>query len=105
MVSIGTGIPSSVDSGPKLKPLVETLKAISTDAERTARQVLQEMESNYGRDQNTYFRFNVQRGLEGVRLDEWKKLESVIVATREYLDSEQRNIQRCVSQINNPTSR
>ncbi|KAE9379634.1 hypothetical protein N431DRAFT_364884, partial [Stipitochalara longipes BDJ] len=99
IISIGTGVPSSVNSGPTLKPLMETLKAISTDAERTASQVLQEMEGTYGRDQNVYFRFNVQRGLESVRLDEWKKLESIIVATRDYLDGEQRDLQRCVSRI------
>jgi hypothetical protein len=94
-----------VDSGPSLKPLVKTLKAISTEAEKTACQVLQEMENTYGNRQSIYYRFNVQRGLEGVGLDEWEKLESVIVATREYLSSERSKIQKCVTQTLNPDGR
>lgn len=84
---------------------METLKAISTEAEKTASQVRQEMENNYETHQNIYYRFNVQRGLEGVGLDEWAKVESIIVATREYQESQRSKIQACVRQILNPAGR
>lgn len=84
---------------------MEALKAISTEAEKTASQVLQEMENNHGIHQNIYYRFNVQRGLEGVGLDEWAKVENIIVATREYQESQRSKIQTYVRQILNPVGR
>src|ERR1035441_1436357 len=73
ILNIGTGITASANVGRTLKPLMDTLKKISTDADQVAREVKREMENEYGIDQTVYFRFNVQQGLEKVGLEEWKK--------------------------------
>lgn len=102
ILSIGTGIPSSVDVGRTIKPLMETLKSISTEAEETAREFGTEMEHQLGINQDVYFRFNVQHGLEKVALQEWKKLEEIRIATRVYLNSVLSSLVKCVSRLHDP---
>jgi hypothetical protein len=99
VLSIGTGVALSTNVGRTLKPLMETLKSISTEAEETAREVEREMEHEHGPRQGIYFRFNVQNGLQTVGLEEWKKLDCTAVATRDYLKSERGRVQRCASQL------
>ena len=48
VLSIGTGVALSTNVGRTLKPLMETLKSISTEAEETAREVEREMEHEHG---------------------------------------------------------
>jgi hypothetical protein len=88
IVSIGTGVPSSINVGKKLKPLIECLKSMSTDTEEIAKEMRKEMVRKYVEDNSVYFRFNVTNGLENVSLEEWKRLDTVKVATEEYTSNE-----------------
>lgn len=49
--------------------------------------------------QNIYFRFNVQHGLERVKLEEWKEFDRVKVATQDYLNDQRSKVELCASQI------
>ncbi|CAK7221370.1 hypothetical protein SBRCBS47491_004506 [Sporothrix bragantina] len=74
VVSIGTGVAGVIrfPSSPKTSPfqLVHALTEMATDSDRTAERVYYQ----YRNTPNVYFRFNVDRGLNGIELDEWKNL-------------------------------
>ena len=96
IISIGTGVPAPRDVGRSIKPLLETLKAMSTDTEKVAREVKNEIIYSYpGR----YFRFNVQHGLEGVGLEEWKEMDRVKTVTVDYLQGNWEEVDLCASQL------
>lgn len=88
IVSIGTG--KSKIAGFKapglfqrLLPLdlVKVLAAMATDSEVVALA----MQTRYQHCDGLYHRLNVERGLEGVSLEEWEKLGEVTTHTVEYL--------------------
>ncbi|KAK7423736.1 hypothetical protein QQX98_000926 [Neonectria punicea] len=83
LVSIGTGVPDLRDFGDNLKEVVNTLKAIATETEQTEKRFFK----NGGQlgVGGHYFRFNVNRDLRGVGLDEHQKLDRIEAATEEYL--------------------
>ncbi|KAI0451208.1 hypothetical protein F5B21DRAFT_390545 [Xylaria acuta] len=85
VVSIGTGVPEPKDFGDDLKGIVLTLKAIATETEQTHLRFLKNHEDLGLRGR--YFRFNVNRGLVGVELDDHAKVGTIEAATRLYLDS------------------
>ena len=101
IVSIGTGVPDFKDVGRKILPLFETLKAISVDTEKVAREVGEELRFRYGKS-NIYFRFNVQRGLEKVGLEEWNKFGETKIATEAYLKNHWHDVDLCASQVYKP---
>lgn len=54
---------------------------MATESETTA----EKMQRRFRDVKNTYFRFSVDRGLEDIGLEEWKKLPKVRTFTTEYL--------------------
>ncbi|ORY07783.1 phospholipase [Clohesyomyces aquaticus] len=85
-VSIGTGHPGTEDYGHKnLLAIIETLKRISTETEKTAEAFwkTQNERNLHGR----YFRFNVTHGLEGISLEEYKEKAKIAARTNAYLSS------------------
>ena len=98
IVSVGTGMVGDRDIGRSLKPLFETLQAISTDTEKVAREVKEDLHHRY-RDQDVYFRFNIQHGLQDVSLEEWKEMERIQTVTEDYLQENWRRMNACASQI------
>ena len=99
IVSIGTGMPVSRDVGRTIKPLFDTVREMATDTEKVAREFEEEMKHKYGNEQKVYFRFNVQRGLEQVGLEEWKEMERIKVATQDYLKSHWGWVEACSTKI------
>ncbi|KAG5651484.1 hypothetical protein H0H81_008484, partial [Sphagnurus paluster] len=88
IVSIGAGHPNVIGlhkpgAFQKILPtgLIKVLKGIADDCEKRS----EEFEKSY-RDDNatTYFRFNVQQGLQKVSLAEWDKLGEVKTHTLKY---------------------
>lgn len=84
LVSIGTGsAPGSAFQG-NLKKIVEAMKDITTQTERTA--------NNFFRDHGTMtrqsllFRFNVYHSLADVGLEEWREKAKIANATQTYLE-------------------
>lgn len=84
LVSIGTGQPSLQPFGEHLVDVGKTLKSIATDTEYLAEQFSREHRSLIS--QKKYFRFNVEKGLEDVGLEEHEKKSTIVAATRRHLE-------------------
>ena len=102
VVSIGMGQLRMGDVGQKATELFKTLAAIATDTEETATQVALEMSARYGVDQRVYHRFNVDRGLEDIGLEEWKNFGRVQTCTSDYLRRTQGALDHCSRQLRDP---
>ena len=61
--------------------VIDALKAITTDCETTH----QEMLGRFANMPNTYFRLNVDQGMQGIELSEWEKLSKVEAHTAQYM--------------------
>lgn len=94
-ISIGTGLPSLKPVGDAIGSVLSTLKQIATETERKDQQFRRD--KSRLEDQDLYFRFNVQRGLENIGLEESKKKNEIAAATRRYTASQAINkrIQTC----------
>ena len=93
IVSIGTGQSPSTPWGDNTLKVVGTLKALATETEKTENRF---RVSHEGRKwKNLYFRFNVERGLEKIGLEEHNKKAELATATRIYLN--QRDIQEHIA--------
>lgn len=84
VVSIGTGTQRPVSYGSSMRKLVEAQAKMIT----SCREVDNQMEATLGdRKPRAYFRFDVDRGLDTVVLDEWKKQGEIAAHTEAYMDS------------------
>jgi predicted acylesterase/phospholipase RssA len=103
IVSIGTGVPrlGIVGEG---ATLAKTLKEMATDAQTVANEFKNEMTSRYGPDQQVYFRFNVERGLEVLGLEECQPRHQAQIqtATNFYLEEAADRIEICARNIFSP---
>jgi predicted acylesterase/phospholipase RssA len=83
LVSIGTGVPSLKPFKDDVLHIGATLVAIATETEQTAERFQRERPAldSTGR----YYRFNVDRGLEDIGLEEAKKVKEMAAATRRYI--------------------
>ena len=105
VISIGTGQVNIVNiSDPNfiernIVPIgvIKAVVAISTDCEETA----QQMEKRFKHWPGTYFRFNVDQGLQKVKLGDWEKLGQVADLTRHYIHLEEvdRKLDRAVQAL------
>ncbi|TVY22961.1 Calcium-independent phospholipase A2-gamma [Lachnellula hyalina] len=87
-VSIGTGNPGRkpIAEG-SLKFFSQTLVGIATQTEDTAKIFVTRHRLLY--ETKRYFRFNVQQGLQGVGLEEYKAAGLIDAATAEYMDGQE----------------
>jgi len=87
-VSVGTGNPGRkpIAEG-ALKFFSETLVGIATQTEDTAKVFVERHRFLY--EAKRYFRFNVQQGLQGVGLEEYKAAGLIDAATAEYMDGQE----------------
>ena len=69
------------------------------DTQQTADEFADEIETSHGTD--AYFRFNVEQGLQKVKLEEWKDFDALCGATDYYLNTRKSEIERCVDAILN----
>jgi predicted acylesterase/phospholipase RssA len=88
VMSIGAGhartiqIPKSSMLGRALPMnVLMAMKDIAMDSERAA----QEMVVRFQRTTDVYFRFNVDQGLQNVKLNDWERLNEVSAHTRAYM--------------------
>lgn len=97
VVSVGTGVASAIafPDSPKTSPvkLINALKNMATESDTTA----EKMHRRFQNTKDTYFRFSVDRGLQGIGLEEWKELANVRAFTTEYLH--QRVISEQVNEV------
>lgn len=83
-ISIGTGNPGKKafeDSIPKF--LIETVVQIATETEATEKKFIARWAKHF--DENRYFRFNVEQGLQNIGLEEYKKNGPIEAASEGYL--------------------
>ena len=88
LVSIGTGQAEAVGIRrpgffQKIVPIdvVDALRAIATDFEDTHEHML----LLFAQLPRTYFRLNVEQGMQGIKLSEWERLSKVEAHTAQYL--------------------
>ena len=88
LVSIGTGQGEiiSIQKPGLFQQVIPTnvigaLRSMATDCEKTHEEVLGRFESL----PNTYFRLNVEHGMQDIRLSEWEKLTDVEAHTAQYM--------------------
>lgn len=86
LVSIGTGVPSLKPFQNDVFHIGDTLAAIATETEQTAERFRRDKSDLDNRGQ--YYRFNVDRGLEDIGLEESKKKKEIAAATRRYVASQ-----------------
>ena len=94
LVSIGTGQAEIINIKKpgflqQILPtnVVKALKAISTDCEATHEEMLR----LFGNSPNTYFRLNVEQGMQGIELADLEKLANVEAHTTTYLGRKEVN--------------
>jgi hypothetical protein len=97
LISIGTGLQQLKDVFKGLK-IVETLKAKITQTEDTHKTLAKAYQGR-----KTYYRFDVDQGLDRVRLNEADKNDLIEIATHRYMDGEIGRVQECVSQLLHPS--
>ncbi|KAJ7434163.1 acyl transferase/acyl hydrolase/lysophospholipase, partial [Mycena latifolia] len=90
LISIGTGQPEIIGVG---KPTlfernvipvgaIKAMVEMATDCEETA----ERMHKYFENRPKTYFRFNVDQGLQTVKLDNWERMDEVSAHTRQYME-------------------
>jgi hypothetical protein len=75
--------------------LIDVLVSMATDSEAEAKK----MKERYQNCPGLYYRLNVERGLEDVSLEEWKKLGDVKTHTMAYLEEISNDIDAIVSAL------
>lgn len=83
LVSIGTGVIEPRDFGNNLPEVGKTLASLATETEKTEDRFNKNCVRNGVGD--VYFRFNVEKGLDSVGLDEHAKVDKIEAATSAYL--------------------
>lgn len=99
VVSVGTGMMPMVDVRQNAKALVRSLAAMATDTQEVAKAVKLDMIRAYGPDQKVYHRFNVDHGLDGIGLEEWKEFSAVKVATQNYIQENMDKLKSCAAAL------
>jgi predicted acylesterase/phospholipase RssA len=83
-ISIGTGNPGKKAFEDSIvKFLGQTIVNIATETENTEKKFIARWAKHF--DEKRYFRFNIDQGLQGIGLDEYKKKGAMEAATAAYL--------------------
>ena len=100
IVSIGTGVPALHSTGKTGKSIIESLTHIATDTQDTAKSFAWDMDHiPSSAEAIAYFRFNVDQGLQNVKLEEWESFDALTGATDEYLNTRRSEIEKCANEI------
>ncbi|KAK2879471.1 hypothetical protein FQN49_000855 [Arthroderma sp. PD_2] len=90
LLSIGTGLGDDVAIGNTRISIIKALKRMATSSKKVAAR----LEKQYP-DDGQYYRFNVDQGLQDVKLSDWKKASKISAHTANYLDENERMINEC----------
>lgn len=87
-ISIGTGKQNTHEIEENaLRLLTKTVLGITLETEETVNRFMARWGDHY--ESGQYFRFNVDRGLQGVKIAEYKAADIIHAATRSYLEDQQ----------------
>ncbi|KAK9384173.1 hypothetical protein V1515DRAFT_624563 [Lipomyces mesembrius] len=99
-LSIGTGNPGiKAFEDSIFKFLGKTVVDIATETEETEKRFIAKWRKHY--DENRYFRFNVDQGLQDIGLDEYKQQGAMESATERYLvnQAQKNRVRDCVENL------
>lgn len=99
-VSVGTGHPGKQAIKENIfEFLSKTLRDITTETERTAEKFVARWKNHF--DESRYFRFNVQHGLQSVKLPEYQERGTIEAATFGYLTNQEQKsrMHACVANL------
>ena len=99
IVSIGTGKPAIGGVGKRGHDILKALVKMATDTEKTAREFKTRISQMLETDRPKYYRFNVERGLEGIALEEWTQFTMLTEATNSYLSEQREEIDACAGAL------
>lgn len=99
IVSIGTGNPGVQPVKDSLLGFLRTLTQIATETEETEARFISRWRGHH--DENRYFRFNVEQGLQDVGMDEYVKRGLIKSVTEYYLGHQERisRVRDCVDNL------
>jgi hypothetical protein len=82
-----------------IKSLGQGLVQIATETEYTDRRFIARCAKHY--DENQYFRFNVEQGLQEIGFEEYQKKEVMEVVTKGYLthSAQKRRVRECIEKL------
>ncbi|KAM5527920.1 phosphorylase superfamily protein [Fusarium oxysporum f. sp. phaseoli] len=89
ILSIGTGLGKVVTIKDSRRSILDALKTMSSSSSKVARS----LETKY-RGSDTYFRFNVEKGLEDITLSDWHETSKISSHTHNYLLEEDWKIEK-----------
>jgi hypothetical protein len=69
--------------------IAETCVKLATSSEAVHQDILRESRPYKSRQGFAYYRFNVERGMESIGLEEWKKMHEIAECTARYMDEEE----------------
>ncbi|KAF2790688.1 hypothetical protein K505DRAFT_351801 [Melanomma pulvis-pyrius CBS 109.77] len=99
IVSIGTGKPVVGGVGKRGPDILKALVKMATDTENTAREFKIRISQIPETDRPKYYRFNVERGLESIALEEWTQFQKLTEATTLYLNDQREEIEACAGAL------
>lgn len=106
ILGLGTGWSDSISlEDPKLHNLVRACRKIALDAQQKAEEFLHDSRGTELWKAQKYFRFNVEQGLQDVKLNEWKESEKMDAMTTSYLSRKDKaeKLRACARNLLNPS--
>ncbi|KAG9232660.1 hypothetical protein BJ875DRAFT_514103 [Amylocarpus encephaloides] len=100
-ISIRTGNPGiKAFEESMFKFLSQTVVSIATETEETEKRFIAKWRKHF--DENRYFRFNVDQGLQSIGLDEYKQKGAMESATNRYLvnQAQKNRVRDCIENLN-----
>lgn len=96
IISIGTGVHETQSLGRNLVAIAKSCAHIATNVDRAHQEFKTDECGAGGPFRDKYFRFNVDQGLQHIKLHEWKQTEAVESHTHRYLEVNEAELDKCV---------
>lgn len=97
VLSIGTGLGNIASIGNSWRSVVKVLKKLAVTSDIVAA----ELDLEYAHT-DEYYRFNVDRGLEKVKLSDWQMTDTIITHTKDYLRRNVNYVRKFVDALTSP---
>ena len=96
IIRIGTGVHRTQSLGKTLVAIAKSCATIATNVETAHIEFKANDCGSGGPFRDKYFRFNVEQGLQDIKLPEWKQMEAVESHTQHYLEVNEPELDKCI---------
>jgi len=103
VVSVDTGAGETKALGKSLSSVAKACASIATDTNATAQQFKRSFTSESQPLHNRCSRFEVEQGLQGVGLEEWKQMDLIFTMTNAHLDDRREELKDYVTILQEST--